>query len=333
MSLGIRKPSKMRTSNSTMSLKGHGTIRTSPEGMGQGGVTVPGRKRGRKKSPGEMRRGRKWTKCPNNNISSKPALALAVTDPTSLGHPAQGPIYVALPRGRCLASQAKAFDDSGTQMSLIREDKVPRGAIINRRSSKTQMPDFIPLPLPPECNVQWPPQPRLIPDPIPVPDPAPVPLPGPQIDPPPGDPILDSQSLPVSLGCTEQCQALCVQTDEQIPKLLLVPDPTLVPVTEHAPDLHSRGPSLGPISLPGLAPLPMPTNSGKDSARVSIGWVNSRKATDVVELVGEPLHQPSKTQTQVVLVTPPEPVSTRFPQPRQNHHSKEVRGRKYHGCG
>ncbi|XP_066969143.1 uncharacterized protein [Macrobrachium rosenbergii] len=192
-----------------------------------------------------------WAKCHNDNKSSTPALALAVTDPTSLGPPAQGPSYVALPRGKCPANQVKAFDDSGTQMSLIREDKVPRGAIINRNrrklitieginhfkmilptvklrvmrphrseicdlvvaryipggydillgqtssphlsysnpggsnppyhslgTSKPQMPAFIPLPVPPECNVQWPPPPRSILDPITVPGPTPVPVPG-----------------------------------------------------------------------------------------------------------------------------------------------------------
>ncbi|XP_066971751.1 tetra-peptide repeat homeobox protein 1-like [Macrobrachium rosenbergii] len=123
--------------------------------------------------------------------------------------------------------------------------------------SKTQTPDFF-MPVPPECNVQWPPPPRSIPDPIPVPGPAPVPVPGSPVEPLPGNPTLDSQSLPVSLGCTEQCQAPSVPNNEQIPNQSLVPGPASVPVPEHAPDFHSRDPSLGPLSSPGLAPLPMP---------------------------------------------------------------------------
>ncbi|XP_066969261.1 uncharacterized protein [Macrobrachium rosenbergii] len=39
-----------------------------------------------------------WAKCPRNNKSSNPAVALAVTNLESLGPPAKGPIYVAPPR-------------------------------------------------------------------------------------------------------------------------------------------------------------------------------------------------------------------------------------------
>ncbi|XP_066963232.1 ESX-1 secretion-associated protein EspI-like [Macrobrachium rosenbergii] len=39
-----------------------------------------------------------WAKCPRNNKSGNPAIALAVTNPESLGPPAKGPIYVAPPR-------------------------------------------------------------------------------------------------------------------------------------------------------------------------------------------------------------------------------------------
>ncbi|XP_066943492.1 E3 ubiquitin-protein ligase RNF12-B-like [Macrobrachium rosenbergii] len=106
------------------------------------------------------------------------------------------------------------------------------------------------LPVPPEYDVQWPP--RSIPDPIPVPRPASVPVPGPQSDLPPGD----GKSLPVPLACTEQCQAPSVLTEEH-KKLLIVPDPALVPVPEYAPDLHSRDPTQDPFSSPSLAPLPV----------------------------------------------------------------------------
>ncbi|XP_066965671.1 ensconsin-like [Macrobrachium rosenbergii] len=39
-----------------------------------------------------------WAKCPSNHKSNTPTVALAVTDPTSLGPPAEGRIYVAPPR-------------------------------------------------------------------------------------------------------------------------------------------------------------------------------------------------------------------------------------------
>ncbi|XP_066969158.1 tetra-peptide repeat homeobox protein 1-like [Macrobrachium rosenbergii] len=97
------------------------------------------------------------------------------------------------------------------------------------------------------------PPPRSIPDPIPVPGPASVPVPGPQSDLPPGD----ANSLPMPLACIEQCQAPSVLTDEH-KKPLIVPDPALVPVPEHAPNLHSRGPTQDPLSSPSLAPLPAP---------------------------------------------------------------------------
>ncbi|XP_066970189.1 helicase SRCAP-like [Macrobrachium rosenbergii] len=276
-----------------------------------------------------------WAKCPNNNKSSRPALALAVTDPVSLGPPAQGPIYVALSRLRCPTSQVKAFDDSDAQMPLIREDKAPCGAIINRLvtneginhfkmilptvklkvtrphrseiydlavaryipggTSKPQTPDFLPLPLPPECNVQWPPPPRSIPDPIPVPGPAPVPVPAPQVDPPPGDLILDSQSLPVSFGCTGKYPAPSVPNDNQIPNQLLVPGPALVPVPEHSPDVHSRYPSPGLLSSPVLAPLPMPVRETdpSDQSRSSPKGAASQPVPELVILTCEPLMPPT----------------------------------------
>ncbi|XP_066941382.1 WAS/WASL-interacting protein family member 3-like [Macrobrachium rosenbergii] len=97
-----------------------------------------------------------WAKCPRNNKSSTPAVALAVTNPESLGPPAEGPIYVAPPRGSYPACQVKAFDDSGTQISLIRKDKVPYGAIINRRKLVTiegdSKVDSKSLPVPLACT-------------------------------------------------------------------------------------------------------------------------------------------------------------------------------------
>ncbi|XP_066953360.1 uncharacterized protein [Macrobrachium rosenbergii] len=39
-----------------------------------------------------------WAKYPRNNKSGNPAVALAVTNPESLGPPAEGPIYVAPPQ-------------------------------------------------------------------------------------------------------------------------------------------------------------------------------------------------------------------------------------------
>ncbi|XP_066941386.1 keratinocyte proline-rich protein-like [Macrobrachium rosenbergii] len=152
------------------------------------------------------------------------------------------------------------------------------------------------------------PPPRSLPDPVPVPSTAPAPVPRSPLDLPPGDPENKSQSLPVPLERTEQCQAPSSQNGEKIPKSMsvpvpvprhqinpplgdpkinskslpalldgteqcpspsvsndekplgpsLVPGPALVPVPEHAHELHSRDPSPEPLPPPGLAPLPMP---------------------------------------------------------------------------
>ncbi|XP_066937346.1 tetra-peptide repeat homeobox protein 1-like [Macrobrachium rosenbergii] len=139
--------------------------------------------------------------------------------------------------------------------------------------SKPQMPAFIPLL---------------------VPGPAPVPMPGPQIDPPPGDPNLDLQSLPVTLACTEQCQAPSALDDEQIPNKILVPDPALVPLPEHAPDLCSRDTSPGPLSSPGLTPLPVSvseTDPSNHSGSPPKG-VASQPVPELVNLTCEPLTPP-----------------------------------------
>ncbi|XP_066958056.1 uncharacterized protein [Macrobrachium rosenbergii] len=82
-----------------------------------------------------------------------------------------------------------------------------------------------------------------------------MPVPRHPIDLPPGDPKIDSQSLPVPLECTEQCQAPSIPNGEQSPNPIPVPGPALVPVPEHASDLHSRDPSSDPLSSSGLAPL------------------------------------------------------------------------------
>ncbi|XP_066969133.1 uncharacterized protein [Macrobrachium rosenbergii] len=151
----------------------------------------------------------------------------------------------------------------------------------------------------PKSNVQWPPPPRSISDPIPVPGPAPVPVPGPQVDTPPGDPTLDSQSLPVSLGCTEQCPAPSFPNDEQIPNQLLVPGPTLVPVPEHNPDLHSRDPSPGHLSSPGLAPLPMLVRETdpSDRSRSSPKGAASQPMPELVILTCKPLTPTTTTSS------------------------------------
>ncbi|XP_066971776.1 tetra-peptide repeat homeobox protein 1-like [Macrobrachium rosenbergii] len=151
------------------------------------------------------------------------------------------------------------------------------------------------VPVPPERNVQWPPPSRSIPDPIPVAGPAPLPVPGPQIDPPPGVPTLDSQSLPVSLGGAEQCQAPSVPNDKQIPNQLLARGPTLVPVPEHIPTLHSRDSSLGPLSFPGLAPLPVPVRETDPSnhSRSSPKGAASQPVPELVILTFEPLTSPT----------------------------------------
>ncbi|XP_066972396.1 uncharacterized protein [Macrobrachium rosenbergii] len=78
-----------------------------------------------------------WAKCPRNNKVNTPTVALAVTDPQSLGPPAEGPVYVAPPRGSEPARRVTAFEDSGAQISLIRRDRVPYGAIVNRRKLVT----------------------------------------------------------------------------------------------------------------------------------------------------------------------------------------------------
>ncbi|XP_066947118.1 zyxin-like [Macrobrachium rosenbergii] len=161
-------------------------------------------------------------------------------------------------------------------------------------TSKPQTPVFVPLPVPPECNVQWSPPSRSIPDPIPAPDPAPVPVPGPPIDPPPGDPMLDSQSLPVSLGCTQQCQAPSILNNEHILNQILVPHPALVPAPEHAADLHSRDSSPGPLSFTGLTLLPVPVRDmdPSDHSKSSPKGAASQPMPELVSLTCEPLTPP-----------------------------------------
>ncbi|XP_064084380.1 uncharacterized protein LOC135200056 [Macrobrachium nipponense] len=68
--------------------------------------------------------------CANHNI---PAIAMAVTNPSSLGPPAKGPITVAPLQSHYQPSHVRAYDDSGAQISLIREDRIPRGANVDRR--------------------------------------------------------------------------------------------------------------------------------------------------------------------------------------------------------
>ncbi|XP_066956235.1 platelet glycoprotein Ib alpha chain-like [Macrobrachium rosenbergii] len=130
---------------------------------------------------------------------------------------------------------------------------------------------------------------------MPVPSPTPVPVPGHKIDPPPGDPTLDSQSLPVSLGCTEQCHCPSVTNDEQSTNQILVLDSALVPAPEHAPDLHSRDPYPGLLSSPGMAPLPMPvreTDPSDHSGSSPKGGV-SQPVPEVVTLTCKPLTPPT----------------------------------------
>ncbi|XP_066962150.1 uncharacterized protein [Macrobrachium rosenbergii] len=92
--------------------------------------------------------------------------------------------------------------------------------------SKSHQPAFIPMSLPPEYNVQWPPPSEQISTPSPVPGPAPMTVPKCPRDLPPGDPKIDSQSLPVPL---------------------------------------SREPSPDPLSSPILAPLPVPVGETDSS--------------------------------------------------------------------
>ncbi|XP_066947127.1 uncharacterized protein [Macrobrachium rosenbergii] len=233
---------------------------------------------------------------------------------------------------RCPASQAGILMILGTNV-LLREDKVPRGAIINQcklvtiegihhfkmilptvklrvtrphRSeicdlvvaryipggydlllgqdfqspskleqsrgrnpphcslgmSKPQTPDFVPLPVPPG-ELQWPPPPRSTSS-----HSGTQPCPQCQCHTlhrliPPGDPTFDSQSL--------QCH--------------------LVPPPEHGPDLHSRDPSPGPLSSPGLALLPMPVRETDppNHSGSSLKGATSQPLFELVILTCEPL--------------------------------------------
>ncbi|XP_064115237.1 uncharacterized protein LOC135221367 [Macrobrachium nipponense] len=62
-------------------------------------------------------------KFPNTPADSRTIMRTALVDP-----PAQSPIFVAPPRGRYPAHQVRAFDDTGAQISIIREDEIPYGA-------------------------------------------------------------------------------------------------------------------------------------------------------------------------------------------------------------
>ncbi|XP_066961413.1 uncharacterized protein [Macrobrachium rosenbergii] len=120
-------------------------------------------------------------------------------------------------------------------------------------------PPFIPLPVPSEYFVQWPPPSKQISKP------SPVPVPWHPIDLPPGDPKIDSQSLPV-------------------------------PLPGHAPDLYSRDPSLDPLSSPGLGPLPVLVREldSPDQSRSSPTGVASQPVPELVITSCEP---PTPTRT------------------------------------
>ncbi|XP_064101550.1 uncharacterized protein LOC135212099 [Macrobrachium nipponense] len=68
--------------------------------------------------------------CANHNI---PAIAMAVTNPSLLRPPAKGPITVAPLQSHYQPSHVRAYDNSGAQISLIQEDRIPRGANVDRR--------------------------------------------------------------------------------------------------------------------------------------------------------------------------------------------------------
>ncbi|XP_066952534.1 uncharacterized protein [Macrobrachium rosenbergii] len=135
--------------------------------------------------------------------------------------------------------------------SKIQQSGFPNPSSYSLGMRNSQEPPFIPLPVPPEYSVQWPSPSKQISKPSPVPGPAPVPVPRHPIDLLPGDPKINSQSLPAPLECTVQCQALSIPNGEQSP------NPIPGPVSEQAPDLHLRDPSLGPLSLASLVPPPV----------------------------------------------------------------------------
>ncbi|XP_066969187.1 MAP7 domain-containing protein 1-like [Macrobrachium rosenbergii] len=112
--------------------------------------------------------------------------------------------------------------------------------------------------------------PKTISNPSPVSGPAPVPVPRHPINLHAGDSKIDSQSLPVPLECTEQCQPPVFPNGKQSPNPAPVPGPASVLVPEHTPDLHSRDPTLDPLSSSSLAPLPVlssaDTSVSKNSA-------------------------------------------------------------------
>ncbi|XP_066980964.1 uncharacterized protein [Macrobrachium rosenbergii] len=309
-----------------------------------------------------------WAKCPRNNKAGTPAVALAVTNPESLGPPAEGPIYVAPPRGKYSARQVKAFDDSGAQISLIRRDKVPYGAIIDRRklvtieginNFKMILPTVqlrvtrphrartlrlaVAKHIPGDYDVllgqdftshfkpppfRGPHSPINHPNPSPVPGTASVPVPRPQPDLPSGE-SRPSASLPVPLRRTEQCQSPSVQTDETTTTSPPAPVPMSVPELV-TPASKSTPP---PPAVPSLSPPAADSSASHDSAPPS--WAD--ELCDLRRLMSE---MANKIPGSVVAAADPDGTPCRplasgppIPRPRTTVQGGEVRGGVTTGVG
>ncbi|XP_066965729.1 uncharacterized protein [Macrobrachium rosenbergii] len=247
---------------------------------------------------------------PNHN-SIPASAALAVTNPKSLGPPAEGPIYVAPPGAKYLAQRVTAFDDSGAQISLIWEDRIPYGARNTFQEAMTSSRART-LRLPPKPRqFQGPNSPNNRPDLSPVPGTASVPVPRPQPDLPSGE-SRPSTPLPMPLGHTEQCQSPSFQTDETTTTSLLAP--VLTSVLECCPGPPPRDLTPNPLSSPSLVPLPVSVARETGSLDPSSASPRGMDSQPVPELV----------TTACESTTPPPSVSSLSPpnaDPFMSHYS------------
>ncbi|XP_066963160.1 anti-sigma-I factor RsgI2-like [Macrobrachium rosenbergii] len=182
-----------------------------------------------------------------------------------------GPILVAPPQGSYPAHQVEAFEDTGAQISMIWEDKVPYGDKIEKHKLVTiESINQVKLILSTVClRVTRPHQTKICT--LAVADYLPGgydlllgqdSLSQPNSKQPKGSDPSQSPSgtnsplLPGPHECPEQCHAPSASVVEPLPNLIPVQGPALVPVPEHTIDLPSGNPKLDSNSLP--VPLECP---------------------------------------------------------------------------
>ncbi|XP_064077954.1 uncharacterized protein LOC135195580 [Macrobrachium nipponense] len=232
-----------------------------------------------------------WAGCPKKAPVS--AIAMAMLNPSALGPPAQGPILVAPPRGHYPAHQVRAFDDTGVQVSIIGEDKIPYGAQVDRHQfitieSLNHVKMFLPtvrlrvtrphhsklctmavatyrpggydvllgqdFKSPPTSILYQGPCPHIAPDPF-------------------HRPPRTTSAQPVPLEGARQCQAPSLMDVEPRSSPSTKPGTASVPLPRQDSSLPPGALTPGRSPTAGLAPLPMPaSNQGRaNSNRIPPG--------------------------------------------------------------